>query len=113
MTQCPSTAQLIPGGAIVRCERELGHDRVQRIDAVKPTDPTIYSMPTPHACTLTWDNPAGIEVDPELYDPAETFDLEVGIEPAVVLRRELIESGVCMVDGCAYLVGHRGPHTWE
>ena len=82
MTQCPSTAQVMPGGAIIRCELEAGHD-VPTFEGVGHDGPIYRDDATPHSFTLTWDNPDGVEIDPDLYDPDEVFDLEVDIDPTV------------------------------
>lgn len=146
MTQCPSTAQVMPGGAIIRCELELDHDdpvaviagdtlptlQVNYYRAVEAGETILGKLPgTPHSCTLTWANPEGVVIDPELYDPDETFDLEVDIDPAVEAYicqpctdgvhwrcadpgvchcvapvDEPMPAGLCGFGGCVFLKGH-------
>jgi hypothetical protein len=112
MTQCPSTAQVMPGGAIIRCELEAGHDNVVEVRLM------VWEGGTPHSCTLTWTDPKGVVIDPELYDPDEKFDLEVDIDPVVEASHpptNLCGTVCCQLCGeVCVLTPHdeSEPHTW-
>jgi len=87
-TRCPSTATIEPGGALVRCTLDTGHD-VDRPWLVENGSGATLSgteFGTLHQYVLTWGNPAGVDIDPDIYDPDETFDLEVDIDPSIAGR---------------------------
>lgn len=115
MTQCPSTAFVMPGGAVVRCTLEAGHD----IDdfTISPWDLSrhVTREATLHEVTLTWSNPEGEAIDPELYDPDEVFDLEVDIDDAAVaLERATVPEGLCGLEGCVFLPHPQFQgHSWQ
>lgn len=89
MTTCGAVGALMVGGRVVgqiKCELEAGHD------VARPEWPPLDLYPgfpirgripaepaTPHAMTLTWTPER--EPDLDLFDPAETMDVEVPVEP--------------------------------
>jgi len=118
-TRCPSTATVEPGGALVRCTLDAGHDVEFTAMASGPlvTGRTVIgTVPaTVHEYVLTWANPEGVDID--IYDPDETFDLEVDIVHELI--EPPIPDNLCGVGGCVYIEGHalrdysRGRHSWE
>jgi hypothetical protein len=124
MTQCLSTAQVMPGGAIIRCELEAGHDQ-PTFEGIGHDGPIYRDDATLHRFTLVWGNPEGVEIDPDLYDPDEHFDLEVDIDPEVARHADPLDEamsfplGLCALrhlitaERCVYLAGHYGRHSWQ
>jgi len=96
-TRCPSTATVEPGGALVRCTLDAGHDVDELVGLGEHipgggrahgewvgTKRVFYG--TLHEYVLTWGNPEGVDIDADIYDPDETFDLEVDIDPSIAGR---------------------------
>lgn len=89
--KCGAIGALTVGGRVVgqlRCELDAGHDEERRYffdtDShpwpVSPESSAWDAAPlrlaaTPHAVTLTWTPEAAPDLD--LFDPAESFDVEI------------------------------------
>lgn len=75
MTTCGAVGALMVAGRVVgqiKCELDAGHDTVYPLCSVEHCQ--VHEV-TPHAMTLTWTPEA--EPDLDLFDPAESFDVDV------------------------------------
>jgi hypothetical protein len=91
--RCDAVGALMVGGRVVgqlRCEKAAGHDE-RVLVGLGQVIPGGYRQPedewqgtaryysaTPHAMTLEWTPEA--EPDLDLFDPAESFDVEVPLD---------------------------------
>lgn len=93
MTACGAVGALLVGGRVVgqvKCDREAGHDvgpfpkLIQRMEWPSAANgwrsvPGRFMLEqTPHRMILEWQPEA--EVDLDLFDPDEHFDVEIPIE---------------------------------
>lgn len=93
--KCGAIGALTVGGRVVgqlKCELEAGHDQ-PRYSARQPSGaglitPYEVDPPEPHAVTLTWTPET--EPDLDLFDPAESFDVEVPEPPARSIFRDAL-----------------------
>lgn len=94
IARCTATAELVDAngagvGVFLRCELEAGH----HVDRLEPLYMgTTYLgrdriAATEHAYTFRWAEPTEAELA-EVYDPAESFDLEVDIADEAALEQQ-------------------------
>lgn len=125
--KCGAIGALIVGGRVVgqvKCDLPVGHDEhaIVRIGHEIPGDfrtPGDWATsidrhypPSPHAMTMTW-NPEE-DVDMDLFDLDEHFDVEIPVEPEpgeCGKRHAWIGGGEWHKATCSLPAGHRGPHV--
>lgn len=118
MTTCGHIGALMVGGRVVgqlRCDLDAGHAEgpVPRLITEPGVWPAVYQLNiTPHAVTLTW-NDEGEIPELDLFDPRETFDVDVPVEEAPPVPAGLCGFAIGDSGQCVYLPHPLGtPHSW-